>query len=117
MGNAFAEEGAQQGRGIGRTGCWLCLRPSAVPYLLAASDAVYGLASGMTIKFFPVFWIQEVALSPVMVQAMSALVPLLLALSSYAMHPLALVIGTILPPVAAALHPLLEVPATCSTLT
>lgn len=47
----------------------------------------------MTIKFFPVFWIQEVALSPVMVQFMSALVPLLLALSSYAMHPLAMVIG------------------------
>lgn len=39
-----------------------------MPYLLAASDTVYGLASGMTIKFFPVFWIQEVQLSPMAVQ-------------------------------------------------
>lgn len=88
--------GAEEGRGQEagpKPGKWLCLTPAAVPYLLAASDAIYGLASGMTIKFFPVFWIQEVALSPVMVQFMSALVPLLLALSSYAMHPLALVIG------------------------
>ena len=66
-----------------------------MPYLLAASDTVYGLASGMTIKFFPVFWIREVELSPMAVQGMAAAVPILLALSSYAMHPLALCVGAL----------------------
>jgi hypothetical protein len=90
---ACVEEG-QRGReqAVGRER-WLGLTPAAVPYLLAASDTVYGLASGMTIKFFPVFWIQEVQLSPMAVQAMAAAVPFLLALSSYAMHPLALCVG------------------------
>ncbi|KAK9916421.1 hypothetical protein WJX75_002413 [Coccomyxa subellipsoidea] len=89
------EEG-QRGReqAVGRER-WLGLTPAAVPYLLAASDTVYGLASGMTIKFFPVFWIQEVQLSPMAVQAMAAAVPFLLALSSYAMHPLALCVGRV----------------------
>lgn len=27
-----------------------------VPYIIASSDILYGLASGMTIKFFPVFF-------------------------------------------------------------
>lgn len=47
----------------------------------------------MTIKFFPVFWIREVELSPMAVQGMAAAVPFLLALSSYAMHPLAMCVG------------------------
>ena len=37
---------------------WMCLSRRSVPYILAVSDAIYGLASSMTIKFFPVFWIQ-----------------------------------------------------------
>jgi hypothetical protein len=36
----------------------LGLSRRSVPYILAVSDAIYGLASGMTIKFFPVFWLQ-----------------------------------------------------------
>lgn len=87
------------------------LTQRAVPYLLAASDAVYGLASGMTVKFFPVFWIQEVQLSPMAVQAMAAAVPFLLALSSYAMHPLAIAMG------AHRSAPLPSRPPFCSTYT
>jgi len=90
-----AEEAAGNGEfsGPARQGRCPYLTQRAVPYLLAASDAVYGLASGMTVKFFPVFWIREVQLSPMSVQAMAAAVPFLLALSSYAMHPLAIAIG------------------------
>ncbi|BDA40768.1 probableE424 Na(+), Li(+), K(+)/H(+) antiporter at N-terminal half [Coccomyxa sp. Obi] len=89
------EEGAGEREGVPKGERWLCLRPWAVPYLLAASDTVYGLASGMTIKFFPVFWIREVELSPMAVQGMAAAVPFLLALSSYAMHPLAICVGRV----------------------
>jgi hypothetical protein len=35
---------------------WRLRYSALVPYLIACSDILYGLASGMTIKFFPVFF-------------------------------------------------------------
>jgi hypothetical protein len=40
--------------------CCKCLGVSAIPGLLALTDCVMGLASGMTIKFFPIFFKDEV---------------------------------------------------------
>jgi MFS family permease len=60
------------------------LQQHHVPYILAASDLVTGLASGMTIKFLPVFFIQEVGLAPTAVNVVMACSPLLIALASAA---------------------------------
>ena len=50
-----------------------------VPRVLFASNLMLGLASGMTIKFFPLFFKNECLMSPVGVQAIYTGVPLLLA--------------------------------------
>ena len=60
--NALAEEGAAVER-TPEGPRWLCLNRRSVPYILAVSDAIYGLASGCTVKFFSVWWI-SVSLAP-----------------------------------------------------
>ncbi|GAB5355841.1 hypothetical protein AAMO2058_000239700 [Amorphochlora amoebiformis] len=40
-------------------------RKEAVPYILVMSDVLMGLASGMTVKFFPLFFKNEGKLSPI----------------------------------------------------
>ena len=50
-----------------------------VPRILFASNLMFGVASGMTIKFFPLFFKNECGMSPVGVQAVYTGVPLLLA--------------------------------------
>ena len=51
----------------------------AVPYLLFSSSLLMGVASGMTIKFFPLYFRCSCRLSPAAVQGIYAIVPLLLA--------------------------------------
>lgn len=50
-----------------------------VPAVLLASDAVFGLAAGMTVKFFPLFFKDMVKLSPGVTNIVMASVPLALA--------------------------------------
>ena len=47
----------------------LCWRQSWIPYVLTASDLMASLGSGMTIKFFPLFFKETVKLDPIRVQA------------------------------------------------
>lgn len=54
-----------------------------VPHLIFASNLVLGIASGMTIKFFPLYFRCSVHLSPVAVQAIYASQPALIAAFSW----------------------------------
>ena len=46
-----------------------------MPVLIAASDLVAGLASGMSIRYFPIFLVDRLHLGPVLVQALSVITP------------------------------------------
>merc|ERR1711957_861365 len=48
---------------------------SWVPWIVGLSDIVLGLASGMTIKFFPLFFQNEAHLSPMAVNAIYVISP------------------------------------------
>jgi hypothetical protein len=51
----------------------------AIPILIATCDVVSGLGSGMSIRFFPIFFVDNLKLSPVMVQVLYVVSPLLQA--------------------------------------
>ena len=69
------------------------LSKRCVPYILATSDILFGLASGMTIKFFPIFFLKQVALPPVGTNVMFAGTPLCVAAMSFLASPLSQVFG------------------------
>ena len=60
-----------------------CLTVKAIPAILALSDCTSGLASGMTIKFFPIFFKDQVRLSPLSVNMLYCCIPLTLSLCSW----------------------------------
>ena len=66
-----------------------------VPYILFSSSVLLGLASGMTIKFFPLFFKNECGMSPVAVQLIYAVLPLVLAAFSRLGTALAMRIGRV----------------------
>ena len=66
-----------------------------VPYILFSSSVLLGLASGMTIKFFPLFFKNECGMSPVAVQVIYAVLPLVLAAFSRLGTALAMRIGRV----------------------
>ncbi|GMH71916.1 hypothetical protein TrST_g1492 [Triparma strigata] len=47
-----------------------------VPLIIALSDLISGLASGMSIRFFPIFFLDNLDLSPITVQVLYVLSPL-----------------------------------------
>lgn len=55
---------------------WSPLGPWTIPVLVSFSDLVSALASGMTIKFFSLFFFEVVGLGPVYVSAISLVMPL-----------------------------------------
>mmetsp|Transcript_39556 Transcript_39556/g.112189 ORF Transcript_39556/g.112189 Transcript_39556/m.112189 type:complete len:474 (-) Transcript_39556:235-1656(-) len=55
---------------------------SSVPYILFAADFVGALGAGMTVKFFPLFFKNDIGLSPKVVQGIYAAVPLCIGLAS-----------------------------------
>jgi MFS family permease len=88
-----AEAGPDSGRAVGGGGC--CCRPAAqgsnegfcaknyVPSVIVATDICFALASGISVKFFPLFFMQTYNLSPMMVSLIYVLSPLATALSSF----------------------------------
>ncbi|DBA90154.1 TPA: hypothetical protein ACH3X1_003461 [Trebouxia sp. C0004] len=69
------------------------LNTHSVPYLLATSDLVFGLATGMTIKFFPIFFLKQVGLAPIATNFVMAATPLAVAAVAAGSPQLANVIG------------------------
>lgn len=53
-----------------------------IPYIVLASDITFGIASGMTIKFFPLFFKEETGLSPASVNLIFVATPLGIVLMS-----------------------------------
>ncbi|KAL3136845.1 hypothetical protein ABBQ38_005552 [Trebouxia sp. C0009 RCD-2024] len=64
-----------------------------IPYLLATSDVLFGLASGMTIKFFPIFFLKQVALPPIGTNFVLAGTPLCVAIMSSLAAPISHLFG------------------------
>ena len=64
-----------------------------LPYILATSDCIAGLGSGMTIKYFPIWLYDTVGLAPSAVQYVQAAVPFVVAASALLTQRLAGVIG------------------------
>ncbi|GFR48525.1 hypothetical protein Agub_g10420 [Astrephomene gubernaculifera] len=62
---------------------FLCLNAAWIPGVLALTDCVMGLASGMTIKFFPIFFKDAVRLPPTYVNLMYCAIPLCLSSASF----------------------------------
>ena len=73
--------------------CGITLRH--VPVLILISDFIMGIASGMTIRFFPLFFKVEVGLSPVAVNAMYAGVMVALTMAGGGARYLSMVIGRV----------------------
>lgn len=69
------------------------LSTHSVPYLLATSDLLFGLATGMTIKFFPIFFLKQVGLAPVATNFVMAATPLAVAAVAAGSPRLANLIG------------------------
>jgi hypothetical protein len=107
-----AEEGAgpqpQQGRGCCRRRgcrrccwCWCCcpggpLAPNlVVTLLISVSDLIGAFASGMTLKFFALFFMQVCRVSPAVVSALGVLGPLGISAASYAAQRASSVAGRI----------------------
>mmetsp|Transcript_11830 Transcript_11830/g.35243 ORF Transcript_11830/g.35243 Transcript_11830/m.35243 type:complete len:482 (-) Transcript_11830:26-1471(-) len=57
-------------------------RVRRVPYLVFCSDLTIALGSGMTVKYFPLFFKEDLHMSPAAVQAIYVAVPLAMALAS-----------------------------------
>lgn len=69
------------------------LSSRSVPYILATSDILFGLASGMTAKFFPIFFLKQVELPPVGTNFVFAGTPLCVAVMCFLASPVAQVFG------------------------
>ena len=59
---------------------WCGCTTSAVPYIMFASSLLCALGSGMTIKFFPLFFKDTLSLAPASVQLIYVLVPIVMVL-------------------------------------
>ncbi|KAL7577302.1 hypothetical protein ACA910_002043 [Epithemia clementina (nom. ined.)] len=53
-----------------------------IPYIMFFSSLVFSIGSGMTVKFFPLFFKEEVGMSPSQVQIIYVLVPILMSVLS-----------------------------------
>ena len=69
------------------------LSKTAIPYFLATSDVLFGLASGMTIKFFPIFFLRQVELSPIGTNFIMAGTPLCIATMSFLAPQISRLVG------------------------
>ena len=76
---------------------WRVLRghitSNSIPWLLAGSDIIIGLASGMTMKFVPIFLLQACNLDPITVNIYTFISPLLIAAIMFSLPPLAKILG------------------------
>ena len=66
---------------------------NSIPYLLATSDIITGLASGMTLKFMPIFLLQACDLDPITVNIYTFIAPLMVAGIMFALPPIAKLTG------------------------
>ena len=85
------EDAAQQNDSDGKH----CCTKRAIPYILFTSEVLLALGSGMTIKFFPLFFRNEVGMSPVSVQLVYLISPLLMLPMAFAMQKVSKIVGRV----------------------
>lgn len=74
---------------------WCGMTASRIPHIIIASDMISGLASGMTIKFFPLYFAKEVYLRPVSVQTIYIALPFFMIVVSKAGQKLSKRLGRV----------------------
>jgi MFS family permease len=57
-------------------------RQEWIPYIIFAQDLIAAFGSGMTIKFFPLFFKDEIGMTPSQVQVIFCIAPLVMAMTS-----------------------------------
>eukprot|EP00605_Chrysophyceae_sp_TOSAG23-4_P001161 GSChrysophyteH1.ASY1.ANO1.1269.1 assembled CDS len=67
-----------------------------VPAMISMSDVITGLASGMTVKFFPIFFLHVLQMDPIQVQTIYLISPFLIAFSAPILQGLSRKYGRIL---------------------
>lgn len=58
---------------------YICWQIPYVPAMIAVSDIISGLATGMTIKFFPIFFMRSLSMKPMAVSMLYVITPLSIA--------------------------------------
>jgi len=66
-----------------------------IPYIMFTSSLVFAIGSGMTVKFFPLFFKDEVGMTPTEVQVIYVLAPISLVLSSGLATSLSKILGRV----------------------
>jgi hypothetical protein len=87
-------DGGGDGGGGGSASGW-CTGPNAVPITLAVANIISGVASGMTVKFFPIFFMREVGLNPVSTNCVLMATPLTVASFSFVAKSLSKSVGSL----------------------
>jgi MFS family permease len=64
------------------TACGGLLTIKSIPYIVFGADLIIALASGMTIKFFPLFFKNDCKMSPAEVQTVYLIVPIVMCICS-----------------------------------
>ena len=93
---ASAEVSARAGDGgdeAGRAAERAAARTRTVAWLLVSADVLSGLSSGLSVRFFPLFFAERLGLGPVQINALYVLTPLLTALANGAAGRLARTAG------------------------
>ena len=67
-----------------------------VPAMISMSDVITGLASGMTVKFFPIFFLHVLQMDPIQVQTIYLISPFFIAFSAPILQGLSCKYGRIL---------------------
>lgn len=72
---------------------WMGVHTRRVPLIMFLGTVLISIGSGMTTKFFPLFFLSDLRLTPIEVQAIYACLPLLMAPASHLCHVAANVFG------------------------
>jgi MFS family permease len=83
----FSDEGPNNGEdapppSTPSTSSSLRKRQKWVPYIVFSQGLIYAMGSGMTVKFFPLFFKDEVGMSPSQVQIIYVIVPFVMVIAS-----------------------------------
>lgn len=76
------EQNREPGSAGNLAGTSLSKRQRWIPYIVFSQGLISAVGSGMTIKFFPLFFKDEVGMTPSQVQIIYCIVPLVMAVSS-----------------------------------
>jgi len=86
--------GNEQVPALGRTKRWLCIPEHRItPIMICTADILSGLGLGMSIRYFPIFFLENLKLSPVFVQILYILSPMGQAILMYIGQKLSLSLG------------------------